>query len=233
MSAVYCGQTLASTESATSRQSATSQCLSALPGRLWRGKFVLFLSFFLSWVAKTQLNPAQKCINRTLVGHEPLTCSKMCFTKMEMSHGPMITPVPGSIFGPLSRSFFTNKISTTRFQVLLYLISNWHYFVFMECIHLPQVSPNWKICRKKCHSLFSQKKVLKSRGFVGGGFAIEMKLRSISSANKTSLKRLLGFLEKWGKIWRYGRSWNLVTTVQSLSLGKLIRNPSSCYRRKS
>ena len=32
---------LASTESATSRQSATSQCLCELPGRLGRGKFVL------------------------------------------------------------------------------------------------------------------------------------------------------------------------------------------------
>ena len=40
MSAVFCGQALVSTESATSGQSATSQCLSALPGRLGRGKFV-------------------------------------------------------------------------------------------------------------------------------------------------------------------------------------------------
>jgi len=33
MSAVFCGQALASTESATSGQSAASQCLSALQGR--------------------------------------------------------------------------------------------------------------------------------------------------------------------------------------------------------
>jgi len=36
----FCGQALASMESATSKQSATSQCLSALPGRLGSGKFV-------------------------------------------------------------------------------------------------------------------------------------------------------------------------------------------------
>ena len=45
MPAVFCGQVLASLESATSGQSATSQCLSdglsALPGWLGRGKFVL------------------------------------------------------------------------------------------------------------------------------------------------------------------------------------------------
>ena len=40
MSGVFCGQALASTESATSGQSATYQCLSVLPGRLGRGKFV-------------------------------------------------------------------------------------------------------------------------------------------------------------------------------------------------
>jgi len=41
MSAVFCGQALASTESATSGHSATSRCLSALLGRQGRGKFVL------------------------------------------------------------------------------------------------------------------------------------------------------------------------------------------------
>ena len=41
ISGVFCGEALASTESTTSGQSATSQCLSALPGRLGRGKFVL------------------------------------------------------------------------------------------------------------------------------------------------------------------------------------------------
>jgi len=41
MSAVFCGQVLISTKSATSGQSATSQCLSALPNRLRRVKFVL------------------------------------------------------------------------------------------------------------------------------------------------------------------------------------------------
>jgi len=41
MFAFFCGKTLASTESATSGQSATSRCLSALPGQLGRGKFVL------------------------------------------------------------------------------------------------------------------------------------------------------------------------------------------------
>jgi len=51
MSAVFCGQALASTESATSGQSATSQCLSALPGRLGRGKFVLD---GLGWKDKNQ-----------------------------------------------------------------------------------------------------------------------------------------------------------------------------------
>jgi len=40
MSAVFCGQFLACTESATWRQSATSRCLSALPGRLGRVEFV-------------------------------------------------------------------------------------------------------------------------------------------------------------------------------------------------
>jgi len=40
MSAVFCGQGLASMESATSGQLATSQCLSALPSWLGRGKFV-------------------------------------------------------------------------------------------------------------------------------------------------------------------------------------------------
>jgi len=38
---VFCGQALSSTESATSGQSATSPCLSALPGQLGKGKFVL------------------------------------------------------------------------------------------------------------------------------------------------------------------------------------------------
>jgi len=51
MSAVFCGQALASTESATSGQSANSQCLSALPGRLGRGKFVLD---GLGWKDKNQ-----------------------------------------------------------------------------------------------------------------------------------------------------------------------------------
>jgi len=51
MSAVFCGQVLASTESATSGQLATSQCLSALPGRLRRGKFVLD---GLGWKDKNQ-----------------------------------------------------------------------------------------------------------------------------------------------------------------------------------
>jgi len=41
MSPVFCRQALASTESATSGQSATSQCLSALPGQLGGGKYVL------------------------------------------------------------------------------------------------------------------------------------------------------------------------------------------------
>jgi len=50
MSAIFCGQALASTESAISGQSATSQCLSALPGRLERGKFVLDS---LGWKKKT------------------------------------------------------------------------------------------------------------------------------------------------------------------------------------
>jgi len=40
MSTVFCGQVLTSTESATSGQSTGSQCLSALPGRLGRVKFV-------------------------------------------------------------------------------------------------------------------------------------------------------------------------------------------------
>ena len=41
MSVVFCGQILASTESATSVQSLISQCLGALPGRLRRIEFVL------------------------------------------------------------------------------------------------------------------------------------------------------------------------------------------------
>jgi len=51
ISVVFCGQSLVSTESATSRQSATSQCLSALPARLVRGKFVLD---GLGWKDKNQ-----------------------------------------------------------------------------------------------------------------------------------------------------------------------------------
>ena len=41
MAIVFCGQILASTESATSGQSATSRCLSVLPGCEGRLKFVL------------------------------------------------------------------------------------------------------------------------------------------------------------------------------------------------
>jgi len=53
MSAVFCGQALASTESATSEQSAISQFeyLSALPGQLGRGKFTLV---GLGWGGKNQ-----------------------------------------------------------------------------------------------------------------------------------------------------------------------------------
>jgi len=51
MPTVFCGQALASTECATSGQSATSQCLSALPGRPGRGKFVLV---GLEWKNKNQ-----------------------------------------------------------------------------------------------------------------------------------------------------------------------------------
>jgi len=51
ISAVFCGQALASTESTTSGQSSTSQCLSALPGRLGRGKFILD---GLGWKDKNQ-----------------------------------------------------------------------------------------------------------------------------------------------------------------------------------
>jgi len=52
MSAVFCGQVLASTESATSGQSDTSQCLSALPGRLGRVKFKFVLDG-LRWKKQT------------------------------------------------------------------------------------------------------------------------------------------------------------------------------------
>jgi len=51
MSTVFCGQSLVSTESATSGESPTSQYLSALPGRLGRGKFVLD---GLGWKDKNQ-----------------------------------------------------------------------------------------------------------------------------------------------------------------------------------
>ena len=51
MSPVFCGQVLTSTESATSWQSATSQCLSALPGRLGTANFVLD---GLTWKDKNQ-----------------------------------------------------------------------------------------------------------------------------------------------------------------------------------
>jgi len=43
MSAVFCGQVLVSSESATSGQSATSRCLSVLPGLLGRAEFVSIL----------------------------------------------------------------------------------------------------------------------------------------------------------------------------------------------
>jgi len=50
MLTVFCGQALVSIESATSGQSASSQCLSALPGRLGRGKFVRLRG---DWSART------------------------------------------------------------------------------------------------------------------------------------------------------------------------------------
>jgi len=59
---------------------------------------------------------------------------------------------------------------------------------------------------KYFHGLFSKKKVLKSGGFVSGGFVVEMKLRSISSALQNCPDETLGLLENRGKIWRYGRS---------------------------
>ena len=51
MCPVFCGQVLTSTESATSWQSTTSQCLSALPGRLGTANFVLD---GLTWKDKNQ-----------------------------------------------------------------------------------------------------------------------------------------------------------------------------------
>jgi len=51
--------------------------------------------------------------------------------------------------------------SRTRFQVLFYLISNWHYCVFVEWIHFPRI----RTFVEKCfHGLFSKKKGSKSGG---------------------------------------------------------------------
>ena len=58
MSVVFCGQALTSTESATSGQLATSQCLSTLPGRLGRRKFVLD---GLGWKDKNQRSCVLLC----------------------------------------------------------------------------------------------------------------------------------------------------------------------------
>ena len=58
------------------------------------------------------------------------------FGKIELIILPnLFNAVEGSIFGSLPEAFFTNKFSPTRFQVLLDLISNRHYFVSVEWIH--------------------------------------------------------------------------------------------------
>jgi len=46
---------------------------------------------------------------------------------------------PDQFFNHFSRLTFLRVSSRTRFQVMFYLISNWHYFVFVEWIHF---SPN-------------------------------------------------------------------------------------------
>jgi len=51
----------------------------------------------------------------------------------------IVTPVADQFSDHFPRLTFLKVSSRTRFQVLLYLISNWHYFVFVEWIHF---SPN-------------------------------------------------------------------------------------------
>jgi len=114
-----------------------------------------------------------------------------------------VTPVAGSIFWPLSqthfsRSEFKNEISSSDLldiQMTLLCVCGVGSFI-------PELE-HW--IEKVYHGLFSKKKPLKSDPWIR---IHKMKLRSISSAENNFPTRLLGLLEKQGKIWRDGRSWN-------------------------
>ena len=137
------------------------------------------------------------------------------------------TPVAGSILRPLSHpklEKWVHIFHISRFQVLLYFTSNWHYFVFVDWIHL-FISPRIRTFVEKCfHCLFFKKKCWKSRGVPS---FLSWSWGQLLPQRKTLPTRLLGLLEKQSKIWRHEKS---ELTSKVLSLGKWSKN-SSGYRR--
>jgi len=134
------------------------------------------------------------------------------------------TPVAGSILRPLSHpklEKWVHIFHISRFQVLLYFTSNWHYFVFVDWIHL-FISPRIRTFVEKCsHYLFSEKKGSKSGGC---SLVSELKLRSTSSTVKNFADEITWIawkteqnLEIW-KIWTHFSSFESGKVLEKLIL---------------
>jgi len=119
-----------------------------------------------------------------------------------------------SIFGPFYQIHFSKRVSWSRFEVLLYLISN----DITLCLWSGFISPRIRtFVEKHFHSLFSKKKALKSGGVPS---FLSWSWGQLPPQRKPLQTRLPGLLEKRSKIWRYGRSWKLVWNNES---GKVVR----------
>ena len=129
-------------------------------------------------------------------------------------------------FGSHSRLTFLNEFSWTRFQVLLYLISNWHHFVFVEWIHFSP-GPNSNICRKTNSWSLFQKEDFETWGC---SFVSDLKLRSTSSAEKNVADEITWIIDYLKYKAKSGNMAVLELTFRNVRLGKWSKN-WSCYRR--
>jgi len=84
----------------------------------------------------------------------------------------------------------------------------WYPTDIILCLWSGFISPRIRtFVEKRFHGLFSKKKDSKS----GGVFSfLSWSWGQLPPQRKTFPTRLLGFLEKQSKIWRYGRSWTHV-----------------------
>ena len=118
-----------------------------------------------------------------------------------------------SVYYASSRIYFRTTFPESLFETSFHernfkFCFTWYPTDITLCLWSGFISPQIRtFVEKNFHGLFSKKKDLKSGRIPS---FLSWSWGQLPPQKKTFPKRLLGLLEKWSKIWRYGRSWTHV-----------------------